>query len=125
MLKRSVRRHKNCGGFILPDLENSFNGMNYGYCPKCNKNKLTIEDCDIAEEKITLYIIRNKSTGEYLLVDNDGDLSTITFESKEQADKFAKDHGLSNYEIEPNVALYCTDAPVTNGKMIIEKQEVN
>lgn len=121
-MKRLVHRHKNCGGFILPDLENSFTGMNYGYCPKCNTSKLTSNDYDSLEENITLYTINNKNTGEYLLIDNDGDRSTITFESKEQANEFAQHHELSDYEIVPNVDLYCNEQPVTNGKMIIEKE---
>lgn len=118
-MKRIVYRHKNCGGFILPDIENSFSGMNYGYCPKCDKYKLVLDDYNSIEEYVTLYTINNTKTGDYLLIDNDGDKCTITFESKEQADEFAKRYELTDYEIVPNVALYCDKQPVTNGKMII------
>lgn len=120
-MKREITRHKNCGGFILPDLENSFTGMNYGYCPKCGATKLTSDDYDIIEENITLYVIQNKNTEEYLLVKNDCEEFTIEFESKQQAIDFAELHGLTDYKVTPNVALYCNNAPVTNGKMIIEK----
>lgn len=122
MVERYIHRHKGCGGFILPDIENSFTGMLYGYCPKCNKNKLIkSDDYETTVENITLYIIRNKITGEYLLCDNDGESFTIEFESREQADEFATRYNLTDYEVIPNVALYCNNAPVTNGKMVIEK----
>ena len=120
-MKREIRRHKNCGGFILPDIENSFNGMMYGYCPKCNTYKLTMDDFDVMEENITLYVIMRNN--EYLEVKYDDDtVNTIEFESVEQAKEFADKHNLSEYKIVPNVALYCDKAPVTNGKMIIEKE---
>lgn len=123
-MKRLITRHKNCGGFILPDIENSFTGMNYGYCPKCGKYSLTFDDYELSNElDITLYTIHNKDTNEYLMINTDGDLFIITFESKEQAIEFAKKYEIDNYEIKPNVALYCDDAAVTNGGMIIEKGE--
>jgi len=118
---RTIERHKNCGGFILPDIENSFTGMNYGYCPKCGATKLTSDDIDITEEDITLYVIQNVNTEEYLLVRNDCEQHTIEFESEQQAIDFAEKHGLTDYKVVPNVALYCDEAPVTNGKMVIEK----
>ena len=120
-MKRIICRHKECGGFILPDIENSFTGMNYGYCSKCGKVKLTSDDFVISEENITLYVIMNKD-GEYLLIDNDGDQRTIEFESKEQAHDFAKKYELTDYEVVPNTALYCDKQPVTNGKMIIGEE---
>lgn len=125
MPKRLVYRHKNCGGFILPDLENSFAGMEFGYCPECNKRKLTINDYDSIEEDedTTLYTINNKSTGEFLLYSDGNNEHTIIFESEEQANKFAEENLLDNYEVKPNVALYCDHAPVTNGRMIIGKEE--
>ena len=120
MRGRLIYRHKNCVGFILPDIENSFTGMHYACCPKCGKNKLTNDDCDSNEENITLYIIHNIKTNEYLLVaDDDDSARTITFESEEQANGFAEKYHLTDYEVKPNVALYCDNAPVTNGKMII------
>ena len=123
-MKRLIKRHKNCGGFILPDINNSFTGMNYGYCPKCGKDKLIWDDYDLIDELgITLYTIHNKDTDEFLLVDNDDELFTITFESEEQAHDFAKKYEIDNYVVKPNVALYCDDAQVTNGKMIIGKGE--
>ena len=123
MLGRLINRHKNCGGFILPDMNNSFTGMQYGYCPKCNERKLTLNDYDSKEEHITLYTINNLETKEYLLYDDDnGNTFTITFESEEQARDFATMHGiLDGYEVKPNVAMYCDNAPVTNGRMIINK----
>lgn len=122
-MKREIRRHKNCNGFILPDIENSFTGMLFGYCPKCGKNKLTIADFDITEENTTLYVICNKNTGEYLMIYNDDRSFTIEFESEQQANEFADHNGITDYEIKPNVALYCDEAQVTNGKMIINKGE--
>lgn len=120
-MKREIKRHKNCGGFILPDVENSFSGMMFGYCPKCGETKLTSDDFDITEEDITLYVIQNKDTGDYLLIKDDGWEYTIEFESKQQAIDFAEKHFLEgNYEVVPNVALYCDKAPVTNGKVIIK-----
>lgn len=121
-MKSEIRRHKECGGFILPDVENSFTGMLLGYCPKCNKTKLTFDDMYTSKEDITLYVILNKNTGDYLLVDN-GDVSlTIEFESEHQANEFAENHGLTDYEVVQNVALYCDETQVTNGKIIIEKE---
>ena len=120
MLGRLINRHKNCGGFILPDIENSFSGMDFGYCPKCGKNKLTLDDYDSKEEHITLYTIHNKSTGETLLNHiDDNRVFTIQFESEQQANDFAEMHNVTNYEVRPNVALFCGDIPVTNGRMII------
>lgn len=121
MGKRLIYRHKNCGGFILPDIENSFIGMNYCYCPKCGKQKLIMDDLDSSEEDITLYTIRNKETGEFLIAKNDYDEFTILFESEEQANDFANMHSITDYEIESNVALYCDELPVLNGRMIIDK----
>lgn len=119
---RLIYRHKNCGGFLLPDMNNSFTGMMYGYCPKCGKEKLTLDDYDSTEESITLYTIHNAETKEYLLyIDDNGNALTITFESKDQADEFAEMHGIEGYKVKPNVALYSDNAPVTNGKMIIGK----
>lgn len=125
MLGRMIDRHKNCGGFLLPDMKNSFTGMMYGYCPKCGKEKLTLDDYDSKEEHITLYTINNTITKEYLLYTDDNDNAlTITFESEDQAKDFATMHGiLDGYEVKPNVALYCNNAPVTNGKMIIKGGE--
>lgn len=117
-MKRMIYRHKNCGCFIVPDVENTFTGLYRGYCLKCNKGKLTMDDIDNSEEDITLYTI-NKN-GQYLLLDNDDESYIITFESKDQANEFADKHGLYDYEILPNVAIY--DASVTNGRMIIEKE---
>jgi hypothetical protein len=123
MSKRLIQRHKNCGGFILPDMKNSFSGMNYGCCYKCGKERLNFDDIDSVEESITLYTIKNPSTEEFLLYTNDDCSYTIQFESIEQADKFAEDNGIVGYMVEPNVALYCDDVPVTNGKMIINKEK--
>ena len=122
MLGRLVSRHKDCGGFILPDMNNSFTGMTYGYCPNCGKEKLTLDDYESNEEHITLYTIHNSKTKDVLLyMDDNGNASTITFESEDQANEFAEMHNIEGYEVKPNVALYCNNAPVTNGKMIIEK----
>lgn len=123
---KMVNRHKNCGGFILPDINNSFSGMNYGYCPKCGKLKLTLDDYDSKEEHIDLYTIRNSKTNEFLLVDNnDGVIFTVTFESEQQANSFAGMHGITpeEYTVQKSVAIYCDEAPVTNGKMIINGGE--
>ena len=120
-----VKRHKNCGGFILPDINNSCPGMDYGYCPKCGKDKLTSDDYDSREEHIDLYTIRNSKTNEFLLAVNDDAKATITFESGHQANLFAGMHGIAEeeYIVQKSVAIYCDDAPVTNGKMIINGGE--
>lgn len=125
MSKRLISRHKNCGGFILPDIEHSFAGMYYGYCPKCGKDKLRLDCYDNTEEEdVTLYHIRNKNTGEYLLFSiDDGDSYTVIFESEEQAIQIAESNGLTDYEVEPNVAFYCDNMPVTNGRMVIKKED--
>ena len=119
-MMREVQRHKNCGGFILPDVANSFSGIPYGYCPKCGATKIISDDIDTSNEDIMLYVIRNKNTGEYLLVNYDDETSnTIEFESEQQAIDFAEKHGLTDYEVQQNAALYCDEAPVTNGRIII------
>ena len=125
MTGKMVNRHKNCGGFILPDINNSFSGMGYGYCPKCGKVKLTLDDYDITEEHIDLFTIINSKTDEFLLVDNDGFTFTVTFESEQQANEFAAMHGITpeEYTVKKSVAIYCDNAPVTNGRMIINGGE--
>lgn len=117
---RSVQRHKDCGGFILPDVENSFTGMTYGYCPKCGQVKIMADEIETTEEDIVLYTIQNEKTGEFLNLENDDEtVFTVQFESEEQAVDFATMHGITGYVVKPNVALYCDEAPASNGKMII------
>ena len=122
MAKNLIYRHKNCGGFILPDLDNSFTGMGFGYCPKCNKDRLTVNDYDTVEEDIILYTIRNKSTNEFLLFVNN-DSYVIVFESEEQAHEFAKKYEVDNYKVEQ---IGTNDSmAITNGKVMIIKKEAN
>lgn len=119
---RTIQRHKDCGGFILPDVKNSFTGMTYGYCPKCGQVKIMADEIVTTEEDIVLYTIQNEKTGEFLNLKNGDETEfTVQFESEEQAVDFAEMHGITGYEVKQNVALYCDEASVTNGKMIIGK----
>jgi len=117
--KRIVKRHKNCGGFILPDMKNSFTGMNYGYCPKCGKEKLVEDDIFDSIENITLYCIKNIISDGYLLYSNGDALQTIEFESEKQANEFAAQNGIEpeGYTVVPNVTLCCDDTPIRYGKV--------
>ena len=122
---KTIIRHKNCGGFVLPDLNNSFAGMMFCECPKCGATKLTMDDLEESAEDITMSVIMNNKN-EYLEVSLDDDHKfTITFETAQMAKEFAEKNGIpeSEYKIVPAYALYCDKAPVTNGRMIIDKGE--
>lgn len=122
---KTIIRHKNCGGFVLPDLEHSFSGMMFYECPKCGATKLTSDDLEESKEDITMSVIMNNHD-EYLEISLDDDHKfTITFETAQMAKEFAEKNGIpeSEYKIVPAYALYCDKAPVTNGRMIIDKGE--
>lgn len=125
-MKKIIKRHKNCGGYILPDIENSFTGMVYSTCPKCRASKLTSDDFTEAEEDIDVFVIMN-ADNDYLQMKNDGDddhIYTITFETKDMAKEFATKHGIpeDSYRIERAAALYGGETILSNGTMVTTKE---
>lgn len=105
--KKRILRHKNCGGFVIPDVEKSLDCMLRYSCPKCEKTALTTMDCDDTVEEIKLYEL---TKGSYVL-QIEG--ATITFETPYDAEAFARIVGASKYTI--NELKDTTNILVTNG----------
>lgn len=116
--------HKPCRnsgmGFLAPDIEHSMNVFHKYQCINCGKDNITSNDDDVIEEKVNigdvpLISIKNKKTGQDLLVDGE---FLVVFETEDQAKVFAEEMNcLSDCEYVKNKYIY---GEKTNGYYLTE-----